>query len=112
MRAGLQEHLDECRRRGLVVDEDFERGISRRARAFYTAALAMFVVALGVVAFVTIGSRTADGFFPRRIHSNVRPAHNRVLRPSGSRTSLPGDRPSHVPRHFDSVLRKPARVTV
>jgi hypothetical protein len=110
LNAALHEHLQECRRRGLVVDEDFERGISRRARAVYTAAIALFVIVLGAAALIAIGTKTADGFIPRRIHTTVRPMRNRLLRPSGSRTGLPGDRPSHS-KHFDVILRKTVRVT-
>jgi hypothetical protein len=85
MNAGLHEHLDACRRRGLVVDEDFERGISRRVRAFCTTAVGLFIVVLGITAFLAIAPKT-DGLLPRLIHMTARPQRNRLVRPESGRT--------------------------
>jgi len=50
----IRAHVDACRHLGLVVDEDFERGISPKARLVRTGLLMMFIVlvALGARAMI------------------------------------------------------------
>jgi hypothetical protein len=46
MMGSLERHLDECRRRGLHVDEDFETDRHRAARLFPLALLVAIAAAL------------------------------------------------------------------
>jgi hypothetical protein len=50
----IRAHVDACRQIGLVVDEDFERGVSPKARFVRTGLLTLFIVlvALGAGAMI------------------------------------------------------------
>jgi hypothetical protein len=55
MRGGLDRHLEQCRRQGLYIDEDFERGWARRRGT--TRAVALVILLAALVATVTAIAR-------------------------------------------------------
>jgi hypothetical protein len=80
-------HLAACRRMGLVIDEDFEAGISPAQRACRTAALALVAMLLGgAAAELVVPSRrpvvSSGAPTPVPHQSGARP-HSAPTRPVG-----------------------------
>jgi hypothetical protein len=83
----LRDDLDACRRRGLVVDEDFELGISPAGRAVRTTLMALLVVALAASAiFVAVPERRSAPPGQRFLKSRSRPAS---IHPLGTAAPTP-----------------------
>jgi hypothetical protein len=66
MRNCVDDDVARCRRVGLVVDEDFERGISPANRRARTAALATVVIAIALLTGATVSDRATNIFLPHR----------------------------------------------
>jgi hypothetical protein len=88
MRNCVADDVARCRRLGLVVDEDFERGISPANRRARTAALATIVVAIALLTGATVSERATTIFRPQRDRSadhsrkrNHHPAHSVLVAP-------------------------------
>jgi hypothetical protein len=79
--------LDECRRKGLTVDEDFERGIGRLRRGGPTAAIAFATLVAGLLLagimsprLASIGTRAITAPSSRRTPSmRPRPPLHRTI---------------------------------
>jgi hypothetical protein len=79
----LSPHLDGCRRKGLTVDEDFERGVTLQDRVTRSAALALFLILLAfVLATLVTPHLTESVLVPSNAPAGERPAS------TGSRSPL------------------------
>lgn len=83
MRADLARHLSDCRRRGLFVDEDFERGSARIRHAARAAALAVLVAAFIVTIITLARPSLVDDAFGRVLNAPQwrQPDANRLRKP-------------------------------
>ena len=65
MRADVSRHLVDCRRRGLFVDEDFERGSTWLRQATHAALLAALVTAIILTLLAVIHPAIIDATVDR-----------------------------------------------
>ena len=65
MRDEIEKELTRCRRLGLVVDEDFERGITPYARAVRNTLLAATIATIGGMTMLTASHRTLATATPK-----------------------------------------------
>jgi hypothetical protein len=89
----VDDDLARCRRLGLVVDEDFERGISRASRRVRTAALAVIILVIALLSAATMSERAIAMVRPRlnraADHSRHRaPSLDRSVRVAPKRVSV------------------------
>jgi len=83
VRAASRADIERWQRSGLVVDEDFERGISPLGRQWRNVAFTLVVAAVGVAGWLALSSARAD---------NARRVHGHLPRRGTPSHSLPGGR--------------------
>jgi hypothetical protein len=80
----LSDHLDQCRRRGLIVDEAFERGVPSRYPVLEWLAVLLVWVCFGVVVLGGVHSAAPT---PRRIDTTrTSPLQSNPVRSRPTRT--------------------------
>ena len=77
MRTSLNQHFDECRRRGLYVDEDFERGSAALRRAARGAALIALLIALIITVSRIARPSFVEALFAPRVSGSMAPQTHR-----------------------------------
>jgi len=83
VRDEIEKELTRCRRLGLIVDEDFERGVTRFASAVRTALLAAAIATIGGMTALTVSHRTLATATPKPRPPSDR---TRIERPTFRRT--------------------------